>query len=69
MESTGCTRKFVTGVRNVQNLLRVEERAGAPGMATEIRGSERAEPAARGGATATGAAGAPPASTRTPETV
>jgi len=57
--------EFVTGVRNVQNLLRVEERAGAPGMATEIRGSERTgEPAARGGATA-----AQPAGTRTPETV
>jgi hypothetical protein len=66
------TAEFVTGVRNVQNLLRVEERAGAPGMATEIRGGPRTEePAARGGASATGAAGTQPAETRatTPEPV
>jgi hypothetical protein len=35
----------VSGVRDVQNLLRVDDRAGAPGMATQLRGRERiAEP-------------------------
>lgn len=31
----------VSGIGDVQNLLRIEERAGAPGMATEIRGGRR----------------------------
>jgi hypothetical protein len=64
--------EFVTGVRNVQNMLRVELRAGAPGMAVEIGGGPTAaEPAARGGAAATGAAGAAQAATRrsTPQQV
>ena len=60
---------WVGGVYYVQNLVRVNERAGAPGMATELRGRERkAEPTGRGGPTATGAAAAQPAGTRTPDT-
>jgi len=53
----------VSGVRNVQNLVRIDERAGASGMATELRGRERTA------ATATGAASGQSAGTRTPETV